>query len=405
MNPCQPMLIRLLVAAASATTLAQDAGAAGSSPPALSADKAPADRPPVATPFAHLTSRPYPEDVADETAYAHWLSQRAQRIRDAAGRTDDPRESIQLTLAALNWVLAAECEPPMSRLLHGINGDSDLLLVGRLAHQCLTDLETLRNELKEYARNPEHDAEAAAGFQASIDTLDCFAQALNACVAPDGDDGADVLYRQAASALSAYLEDERPNVAAAALLFKAVLYGRAGRIDRAMRLLAAATEPLRSDTVHYDFFARLLRCEYLTRRGGYATAWTLLLSIEERSEDWFGTVRTRTEAARAAILARLRICNVWPPAVPEVEREETTSWCDSITKRLYAEYFGDEGNGAVIRLTTAAPVIVDIPDPPSAEHLHAAPEEPTTDRRRDGGTVGPRDEGTEPRAGDTEPRP
>lgn len=314
-------------------------------------------------PMTHLSTNPYPEEVADETAYTRWLSHRSAGLRRAAEQAVDPRERVELSLAALNWALAAECEPPMSRMLQGISLDSDGAFLEQLTQRCLGELEALRGDVKRYVQDPDHDAEAAGQFRASMDTLECFARVLHACAAPDQSNGATEVYSQAARSLSAYIEDERSDVAAAALLWQAVLYGRGGRIDRALRLLPLVSEPLRRDTMRYDFFARLLRCQDLTQRGSYAAAWNLLLTLEERARDEFGTAATQAEAARSAILAKLAICDLWPEGAPQVERQETKSWCDSIVARLTSEYFGAGENGGLLRLATAAPIIVNIPDP------------------------------------------
>ena len=305
-----------------------------------------------------LTTAPYPEEVTDEAGYARWLARRTAALREVAQRAEDPIERAAAWLAVANWRLATECEPALSRMLQGIASPQDDDFVVGLANDCVATLQVSRELLQASRPTAGSDPPAESDLEASIDTLEAFARAFHAFAASDQDDASAERGRQAARALSPYLEDERTDVAAAALLWQAVLYGRSEQSDRVMRLLPLVTEPLRREALRCDFFARLLRCRFLVRRQAFAAAWTLALYLEERSYDWFSQPALRSAACGSADLVKTRICEQWPAAAPEAQRAKTHEWCQGVTSRLHDKQPG----GGVMRLDTAAPVVVDIPE-------------------------------------------
>ncbi len=318
----------------------------------------------------HLAISPYPDGVTNEDEYAQWLARESTRLEEAAAaESEDPRKRIELKLIAVNSVLATQCEPAMSRFINGIDREDDRRLVARLTQQSAAKIESLRKAILAYEDLDDHDAEAVEQFNTSIDTLSAFSDALNAIVSPSDGSESVAPRRQAAIKLAEYLEDERPTVAITAMLWQSVLYGREGRIDRAMRSLPKVTESLHQAAIAFDFFARLLRCRFVKNRGAHATAWALLLTLEERARDWFPSGRERDEAVRSAVLEKISICDSWPGAANENERNKIQSWCNATTAELRSEYFGDVEQPTLLRLPWAAPIVVDMVDPeePSSE--------------------------------------
>jgi len=311
--------------------------------------------------YVYLAAGPYPEGVADEAAYVAWMAQRTQVLSEAAERWEDALQRIELRLAAVNWMLAAECEPAMSRYLQRLDTESDRSEVEQLTQRCLAELAAAREAIARHRTDVEADSEAAAKMGSSIDVLAAFAEALRVCVetADAGQFHEDV--RQAIRALSPYVESERVDVASAAELWQAVLYRRADRLDRALRLLPFTGEAIRGDAVRYDFFAKLLRCEYVREGGAYSTAWAMLLDLEERAQDWFSSAAARGQAAQSAVWGRVRICAHWPQA--SSEPDSTAKWCESATERLRATHFGGGSGEGLLRLDYAVPLIVEIRDP------------------------------------------
>lgn len=303
----------------------------------------------------------YREYLADA---AHALRFRLRRIEQAS---DSPlAERIELRLAAANWTLAKQCEPPLSRRLLGMGDPSDSGDVGRWITEALNDLQAARRDLSAFEETEGYDEDRAAQFSDSIELLTAFAGALGACMSDAEDEESLAKYGEAARVLSEYLEDDRPQVVAAATLFQGMLYGKTNRVDRALRLLPQPGKPPRREALRYDFFARLLRCKYIAEQGGYAAAWGLLLSLEEPVEDWFITATGRTEARRAAMLVKFDICRDWSEVGEASSRQATRAWCDKALERIRAEYFPAEGDHALMRLITAVPMIARPPKAPGS---------------------------------------
>ncbi len=325
-------------------------------------------------PVVQLSTALLPEGVGDEQAYAKWLADQTAELLDAAEQTENLRDRIEFRVAAANWILARECEPFMSRWLNGIEREASAAQIVSSTQRAIGQLSIARADWHRYSELDDHDSETAVGFDSSIETLEAFAEALHACVLPPFGDG-DVA-RSAARKLSEHLEDDRPAVAAAAVLWQGVLYGNADRVDRALRLLPPAATPPASETLQYAFFAKLLRCKHLARNGSYAAAWRLLLAIEERSQEWFVTLRRRAEAGRAAMLVKFDICEAWSTAGDDAKNEATRAWCDETLSRIREEHFPAAGDLNVARLATAAPMIVPLPDTKTEEVAVEPPPEP-----------------------------
>jgi len=336
---------------------------------------------------SHLATTPYPDGVTDEEQYAQWLARHSIQLQEAAAKTENPRRKIEVGLIALNFVLATECEPAMSRFINGIEREDDAHLVAKLTQQSAANIESLRKAVVNYKALDDHDAEAVEKFNVSIDTLAAFSDVLHAIVNPDHSSESVDARRLAGIGLAEYLEDERPAVAVTALLWQSVLYGREGRIDRALRSLPKVTESLHQAVIAFDFFARLLRCRYVKSRGSYATGWALLLTLEERARDWFPSGPERDEAIRSAVFEKISICQSWPDAATNNERERVQSWCDTTSAELRSEHFGSTPQPTLLRLPWAAPIVVDITDPaksvpetPDPSEINATPAGSETDK-------------------------
>ncbi len=309
---------------------------------------------------AFLSNDSYPPGVDDESEYADWLAEQAESMRRVAEESESRETIFTQKLAVVNWVLSRQCEPALSRLLQGIELPGDATRVAELAERCSVDLKALRPLLDDLSADDLADSSQVHEWEDSLDVLESFAIAFAAYC--DSSPGANDLLSEAAMALSINLEDERAEVAAAALLWQAALYGRNGDEERLSRLLPLVTVSPRPESLVFDFFVRYLRCDGLRRRGAYSTAWTLLLVLEEKSRDWFGLTERRDEAGRSAVLLKLHICHDWPGAAPESQRDSVRGWCDQNGRRLSDEYFGHDG-GNVLRLTTAIPIIALPPEP------------------------------------------
>jgi hypothetical protein len=300
----------------------------------------------VQTPAVQLSKSAYPEGVDDETAYEAWLDEHLENLTTRIDNTENTSARNLLRVATANWILATACEPPMSRMLQHLSTASDAQRVDHLAKRA--------EELLTEARAADGDT---GNYRDAIDTLEAFAAALRVCAQGEPEDEA----RNAARKLSVYIEADDASTAAAARLWQAELYALAGKTKRAMRLLPLVTELPPKGASNYGFFTRLLRCRLLDDRGSHATAWSLLLILEESAREWFTTDAERDDAARTTNLAKFAICEHWKTGTKSIEAK--TSWCDRSLQRLRDDYFSTGGTATVMRLKTAAPMIVAIPGP------------------------------------------
>lgn len=375
-----------------------------------------------------LHSVGYPDGVTDEGALLQWLDRRGRHIADLAERTPDKDLQRFRIAAAVNWSLARQCEPALSRMLNGTSLPDDRPFVRELAGSCLARLEALRESLQsdpprptgqpvavdepgeeapDDGRSPpgndDADSDAADGAPVdardlslvdAVEMLTVFARAIEAAASdsPERDQGG---MDQAALNLSFYLEDDRPDVAAAALLWQAWLHDRSGKRDRALRILPPALTAPREGGETFDYFARLLRCRLLSDRGSYATSWALLLTLEERARDWFTTPPVQADAARSSLRVKLAICDAWAVGGSESERARTKTWCESAGRRLYDEHFADSSSATLLRLASAIPLLVEVSD----EDLAALELPAPADAPRRGSDVVPSAGGESPSPG------
>lgn len=416
MAKCRWLLMMVVVVTAVAGPSAAGGPDAGPSTdsetqPSAPGSVAPPSSPPQADRRMGLASQPaaglavglsatvYPPGVTDEKQYAHRIQEQIDALlaaaEAAADRSDPPDGGltrVEYLLGAANWILARQIEPQVTRLLLGIERSQDVAFVIRSVAEARKHLEAAgppAGGLAEAAASVERNEEAAepAGrgripsvvpeeslykFESIRNDLSAFADALALAWAEgEGEDDAQAV-RAAASSLAVLLEDDRPGVAPAATLYQAVLYQRAGRSDRAMQVLDLALQPLPPDAASFAFFSRLLRCRYLARRGGHAVAWSLLLKLEERCQDWFDSPEARQEAMRAVALVRLEVDEFWEASLASSGDKERLAWCARAKQRIQSTLLQPTGEPAATRLGNAVPLLLDV-----TEHIDGTPG-PTT---------------------------
>ncbi len=162
--------------------------------------------------------------------------------------------------------------------------------------------------------------------------------------------------RRAASRLAVLLEDDRPQVAAAAALWQASLRARESDPSRAMSVLGLVLSRPRQGTLPFAFFARLLRCRILASRGGHAVALALLTQLEDRSDIWMAREADRTNALRAITLVEIQVLRDWYARLPGPPDSPQRQWCVDRVKTLIDEHFSEDGS-TVFRLTAAIPIV------------------------------------------------
>ena len=329
-----------------------------------------------------LSAAVYPPGVTDETQYAHRIQEQVDGLLAAAEAADrsDPAARVEYLLGAANWILARQIEPQVSRLLLGIERSQDAAFVIRSVAEA-------RKHLAAAGPPPDGPAEATVSLEGDEEAaepagqgripsavseesrhqsesirndLSAFADALALAWAEGEAENDAQAVRAAASSLAVLLEDDRPGVAPAATLYQAVLYQRAGQSDRAMKVLDLALQPLPPDAASFAFFSRLLRCRYLAQGGGHAVAWSLLLKLEERCQDWFDSPEARQEATCAAVLVRLEVGELWEASLASSGDQERLAWCGRAKQRIQSTLLQPTGEPTATRLGSAVPLLLDV---------------------------------------------
>jgi len=323
-----------------------------------------------------LSTRVFPEGVKTEDDYAAWLSDTATRLAREADDAREPATKVERLLTAANFILARQIEPAASRSLLGISEAADarsMALHVSTATAMLVETEKLTGSLEP---SEELREERLSAWRDAHQTLDAFARALAAFALsanetppasrpageaesskPEADEtDPQHVQRLAAAGLAVCLEDDRPAVVAAALLWQSVLFGGIGEVDRAMRLLPLATRSVGRAAGSLEFYARLQRCRYTAARDGDAAAVALLLQMEEQCIDWFaGDEPRQDEAIRTAALTRIQLLATWANGLPP-DADTERDWCRQAADAARREQFHQ--HETVLRLEEAVPTLI-----------------------------------------------
>ncbi len=302
----------------------------------------------------------YPEGIEDEEGYLRQI--RAQRAVcvSRADASANPAQVVEYNLAAANLILARETEPFAARELLGLSRPEDAASMQSALAAARERLTAATAALDQWG---EGEAAEAEQYRTALDLLQSFTAALEAVWSQDSDETAQTK-RAGAVALAVLLEHPRQDVASAATLWQAVLYRQLGRLDKAFELLPRATARIEREARSYDFFSRLLRCRLVADRGGHAAACALLLQIEERVVEWFGTDAARAEAAHAALLVRAQMLEQWRAKLDPATQASEIDWCNRALERLQNSLAAEGEEVRVLRLEETIPVLVPLPDAP-----------------------------------------
>jgi hypothetical protein len=323
-----------------------------------------------------LSARPYPAGVSNESEYAVWLHETAGAMAREARDTDDALLRIERLLGTVNFILTRKIEPPATRYLLRIAEGADFAALTDDAADALALLDEAAAAIQRLEPAKDLKSERIEELDRGQRMLEAFARAFAAIAPRDrepsvsrtgsdlpaaergssaGDDDLRRLRRQAAAALAPILEDMRPAVAVAAVLWQSVLYGLTEELDRAMRLLPPASRTLSRATAATELFIRLQRCRYVARQGGYAAAVAMLLGLAEQCADAFAGDPRKDEAVRVVELVRMQTLLDWQDALP-AESEAERTWCRETAAKIEREQ-RLPGTIRVLRLEEAIPPI------------------------------------------------
>lgn len=352
----------ILAAVAAASTICQSpTGTTLPAEPDLTADLA-------AIPW-DLATTGHASGWADAEAYQKHLDDRAAELSRTARSVPD-HLATRHHLVAANWILACQIEPAASRWFLDVALPED-------RHNILTAVRHARSEITRAraasapGESTTRPTEAAAPSPEAhlLETLDTFARAIEAVFTEEDADPDLTEDGQAPLQLALLLEDDRPTVASAARLWRAALFTRMGRGDRALALLPHPLTELSAADARFDFYSRLFRCRCIADRGGHAAACTLLLQLEGRCHEWFTDPQDQADAERAGALLRTRILTSWRNTLDPDTASAERDWCASAVERIRRTACGKAGHCPVVRLGLAVPMLVPAPGTPTAEPL------------------------------------
>ncbi|MFH1110176.1 MAG: hypothetical protein V1790_13425 [Planctomycetota bacterium] len=353
------------------------------------------DLPPDRTPEVRLSALP---GFADEGAFVESVTSRVAELQQQAADADDPQRKAAFLLAAANLILAEQLEPACTRRFFQLDpapqkpvlsreGDDALAVAPALARSdvLIAEAEASLRPSAEHDpsdENPPTTEPRGHSFAAqdkelhrTVETLKAFAQALRAYLTAEADADPARTARRAASGLSVLLEDDNPQVAAAAAFWQACLRAMDPDPTPALAVLDPAVIDPPPDSLRFGFFSRLLRCRVLAAGGGSAAALALLLQVEERANDWFKAEAERADAVRACAWLRLRILQDWRDRLDSTSQVDERTWCSSQMETLRAQRFSDARSPTVMRLSQAIPIIARPPGPiaPTSDGTPAPP--------------------------------
>jgi len=318
-------------------------------------------------PQVHLATLP---GFSDDAAFLASVTSRVAELQQQAGEEVDAARRSGFILAAANLILAEQLEPPCSRKFLQLDkpqhGDAALVAAHALdlADALLVEAETfLLTEKKDSTDEDTPPTDQAKDLNRIVVTLKAFAQALRAYLAIEADGDPSRAARRAASGLSIILEDDNPQIAAAAAFWQACLRAMEPDPTPSLDILDRAIVDLPTDAPRFSFFSRLLRCRLVAARGGPAAALALLMQVEERANDWFKADPDRAEAMRSCSWLRLRILQDWHDRLDATSHADERAWCMSRIDTLRAERFSDASSATLLRLTQAIPIIARPPGP------------------------------------------
>lgn len=188
-----------------------------------------------------------------------------------------------------------------------------------------------------------------------IQLLRAFGNTFRAVASADGSEASKRALTTACVDLAIYTDDPDKQVAAAAKLWQAAAYRRAGRPERTLQMMSAVLG--RSTGTAADLYGRLERCRALADAGRYVAAITLATKIEDKSGEWMiGASRDVRLAARAAARrTRADLYRQWGDALANKEQPDRASDARETAASL-DDKIAAKGHEPLVLDTTIAPL-------------------------------------------------
>jgi len=300
------------------------------------------------------------------------------QVDQLIGRGDQSADSIlaiDLRLSAANLLLARHTEPALTRVLLRLPDQRDTDLAREALNQASAILSVVEKSLE--AQHAAQDPRAAEA-QLQYARLNAFERALQVITGSTAQEDQDSQAREAASDLAVLLEQDDPRIAESALLYYAILMNQSVGLDRVLTVLPNVAAPPRPQHTEYPFFARLLRCQLIADRGGYAVSLALLDDLEDRVDRWFTQPDQQLQALRSVAWVRYDVLRNWRDSLPGSAVAER-QWCERAMLAVPEAHFRTQQT-TLLRLGLAIPILVTAPEavnaPPDPTPSHPAPPAP-----------------------------
>lgn len=299
-----------------------------------------------------------PAGAADEKEYLDAIRKRVDEAAEKAGTETDPVAQAKRFLAAANLTLSDEMEPACTRrVLHlGQTNVESNERVARSLDRADAFIEQAKLLLESGAKDKED--KSASELRSHQRALDAFAKSLRCCLSAGSGSQPAANPREAASLLSPLLEDKNPKLVASATYWQALLRSQDQPPDRVLTMLDLPLSDPPADSLPYSLYARMLRCQLVASRGGHATAYGLLLQMEEASIRWLKNDKDADDAMRAISLVELFVLQQWHDRLDSTTEAAEREWCKKRIETITSERL--TGDVAVYRLSPAIPMLVPI---------------------------------------------
>lgn len=239
------------------------------------------------------------------------LSRAGEERERLIEKAETPLEQAQARLGCANWLVAVPPAQPATRWLLGVQDADDLRAIAKAGREAAEQVSRAQKLLEE-APEPkeEQDRKRHQALSEAAASVEAFAAIFAQAESGAQTEAEQEAWRKAARQLAIARESKQAPVAAAALLWQAFSFERAGRRDRALEALPDALAP--AEHWPYSFMSRLLRCRMIAEDGRQAAATALLSQMQEQLKDWTTNQNQERNNARRLIgIVQYRIVTDW----------------------------------------------------------------------------------------------
>lgn len=295
-----------------------------------------------------LAAEAFPDGVATEQGYIDWLAAQYEEFEREI-EFASPAAATKQRAYLGNWTLAVRCEPHLTRLLLRIAEAADIAALDVLSEGALGHLAAAREQWPEDQGEQLEDLDLIANFGRAVSLL---AQAKRGRPDPKPTE-------QVANELAVWMDDDRREIADAAVLWYCALHHEIGNTERALKTLPLPLTPISGSAT--ELYLRLLRCSILSDSGSSSLALALILKMEERLEKWMPDQSTRQAALCTLTWFRFRIAKSHQPEGTGLYKNIWQDWL----ARAGTTLEDPDTPCRLIRLTGTVPLLLAKPEPVS----------------------------------------